>query len=184
MDRIIENAVTGDRIHFWSSPMMGDGDELVFRGTLPGFGAGAPLHVHDEMTESFEVESGTLEIELGNGQKMMLSPGEQLTLAPGTPHGFRNPSAEEAIFVTTASPGIELERFLRSMYGLANEGLTNAAGAPRNPLAMAAVLERMDMTMVGVPRSVQRIAIGWLGAIARRTRITAQLDRHSSHGAA
>lgn len=184
MEREIENHVTGDRIYFRSSPLMGDGDQLIFRTALAPFAVGAPLHQHDAMTESFEVVSGTLEIDLGGSRTRLLHAGGQITLAPGTPHGFRNPLARETVFITSASPGIELERFLRSLYGLANDGLTNDAGNPNNPLALAIVLDRMDMTLSGIPRGLQRLLTKWLGAFARRTSMAAKISRHIGEGAA
>lgn len=159
MDRNIINSVTGDRIHFWSSPLSGDGNELVFRCSLSPHAVGAPLHVHDNMTETFEVEFGILEIDLGKGAKRVLSHGEKISIPPGTPHGFRNPSASETIFVTTANPGAELERFLRTMYELANSGRTDARGAPRNPVDLAAALAPMDMTIAPLPRGLQRVLV-------------------------
>ena len=167
MEREIANAITGDRMEFVRSPLLGDGDMLEFRCTLPPLAIGAPLHVHDTMTESFEVIVGALEIDRGNGRKQTLQPGEKLVLAPGTPHAFRNPLRRETVFVTTASPGIELERFLRSLYGLANAGATYRSGAPRNSLAMAAVLARMDMPVVGLPRGLQKAGIRLLAHLAR-----------------
>lgn len=159
MDRNIINSVTGDRIHFWSSPLSGDGDELVFRCTLPPHAAGAPLHVHDTMTETFAVETGMLEIDLGKAGKRLLGPGEELSITPGTPHGFRNPLASKTTFVTTATPGRELERFLRAMYDLANSGRTDASGAPRNPVDLAEALAPMDMTIAPLPRTLQRMLV-------------------------
>lgn len=167
MERRIINAVTGDRIDFWSSPMMGDGEELVFAGTLAPLAAGAPVHVHGGITETFAVEYGALEIDLGGGERRLLGPGDEIVLAPGTPHGFRNPLECETRFLTTATPGMELERFLRTMYALANDGRTNAAGEPNNPLLMALTLEPMDMTMVGAPRGPQRVLVKVLANIAR-----------------
>lgn len=175
MNRRIKNEVTGDRIVFLASPLMGEGDRLIFRGILPPYAAGAPLHTHDEMVETFTVEQGALEIDLGEQGLRLLQVGDELVVQPGTPHGFRNPLDTETRFVTTATPGADLERFLRTMYGLANEGRTDRTGAPRNPLVMAAVLARMDMVMVGVSRALQRLAIGLLHGVARVTGVDADV---------
>ncbi len=119
LTREIHNPVTGDAIAFLTSPLSGEGAMLRFRCTLPPYGLGAPLHVHDTMTETFAVEEGTLEIDLGGGRVRVLSPGESIAIAPGTPHGFRNPGDVPAVFVTTADPGEGLETFLRGMYARA-----------------------------------------------------------------
>nr|WP_247712218.1 cupin domain-containing protein [Qipengyuania qiaonensis] len=126
---------------------------------MPPLATGAPLHIHDTITETFAVESGALEIDLGKAGKRLLGPGEEISISPGTPHGFRNSSASETIFVTTATPGAELERFLRTMYDLANCGRTDASGAPRNPVDLAAALAPMDMTIAPLPRALQRVLV-------------------------
>ena len=179
MTRTIENKVTGDRIVFLASPLMGEGDRLIFRGILPPHAAGAPLHTHDVMVETFTVEQGALEIDLGDRGTRLLQVGDEIVVQPGTPHGFRNPLDTETRFVTTATPGADLERFLRTIYGLANAGRTDRTGAPRNPVVMASVLARMDMALVGVSRSVQRGAIGVLDAVARITGVAADVARHA-----
>lgn len=165
----IHNPVTGDTIAFLASPLSGDGDILRFRCTLPPYGEGAPLHVHDTMTETFTVESGQLEIALGKGETRLLDPGEDLAIAPGTPHGFRNPGAEPVVFVTTGDPGEGLETFLRGIYALAAAGETNAAGIPRDPRALGELLHAGNLNMIGIPRFVQRLALGVLRLISRLT---------------
>lgn len=164
--RTIHNPVTGDLITFLASPMSGDGDTLVFRCLLPGGAAGAPLHSHAEMTETFIVESGALEIDLGGGNVRILGPGEEVRLEPGTEHGFRNPLETETCFLNVSTPGLELEKFLRAIYGLAAEGRANADGMPESPLAMAAALAETDMAMAGVPAPLQRGAVRLLARIA------------------
>lgn len=165
----IHNPVTGDRIAFLASPMSGDGPELQFRCTLPPHGAGAPLHVHDTMTETFSVEAGVLEIDLGEGQKVVLAAGDAVSIPPGTPHGFRNPGDAPVVFLTTADEGEGLETFLRGMYALAAAGETNGAGMPRDPRALGMLLDHGNLVMAGVPRSLQNMLLGLLGWAARLT---------------
>jgi len=173
----IHNPVTGDRIAFLSSPLAGEGEMLRFRCTLPPHGAGAPLHVHDTMTETFAVEHGVLAVELGNGETRLLAAGDSIAIAPGTPHGFRNPTDAPVVFVTTADPGEGLETFLRGMYALAAAGETDAAGMPRDPRALGELLHRGNLVMPGIPRSLQRAALGLLRFAARLTGADRRLDR-------
>lgn len=178
----IHNPVTGDRIDFLASPLSGDGAELRFRCTLPPQGAGAPLHVHDTMTETFKVESGVLEVSLGGGRTVLLSAGEAIAIPPGNPHGFRNPGDAPVVFLTTADEGEGLETFLRGMYALAAAGETNGAGMPRDPRALGLLLHYGNLVMVGVPRGLQNALLGLLGWAARVTgadRRLAQLVRGS-----
>lgn len=167
--RDIHNPVTGDRIRFLTSPLAGEGETLSFRCWLPGGAIGAPLHSHAAMTETFIVEAGVLEIDLGGGDVRQLRPGERIVLAPGTDHGFRNPSAGETRFLNISSPGIELEKFLRAIYGLAAEGAAKADGMPADPLALAVALADTDMTMAGVPPRLQRGLVRGLARLAQWT---------------
>lgn len=172
----IKNGVTGDRITFLLSPMSGDGDLLAFRCTLPPHGDGTPLHVHDDMTESFVVERGSLLVDLGPAGKITLSEGQEISIAAGTPHGFRNETDGEVVFVTTATPGEGLETFLRTIYALANEGMVNAKGMPRDPRALAFLLDRGNLLLAGVPHIVQRLVTFMLRGVARLTRYERRLD--------
>jgi len=177
LTREIHNPVTGDHIAFLASPLSGDGEMLRFRCTLPPHGAGAPLHVHDTMIETFAVEDGLLEIDLGGGVTRLLGPGEDIAIAPGTPHGFRNPGDAPVTFVTTADPGEGLETFLRGMYALAAAGETNAAGMPRDPRALGELLHSGNLVMPGIPRVLQRALLGLLRFAAWMTGADRRLQR-------
>jgi hypothetical protein len=164
--RHIENPVTGDRITFIQSPMMGEGDMLIFRCRLAPHAKGSPAHVHEAVHETFLVEHGTMAVTLGGKARRTLTPGESIDLPPGTVHGFHNPSATEAWFVSTANPGIELEAFLRALYDLAACGRTDAEGNPKDVRDLAQILSKVDLIAEGLPRSAQKIAIAvltWLG---------------------
>ena len=177
LNPVIHNPVTGDHIAFLASPMSGDGAMLRFRCTLPPHGPGAPLHVHDTMTETFAVEEGVLEIDLGKGETLLLTPGEHIAIAPGTPHGFRNPGDAPVVFVTTADPGDGLEAFLRGMYALAAAGETNADGMPRDPRALGQLVHSGNLVMPGIPRLIQRMVLALLRLAARLTGADRRLDR-------
>lgn len=177
LTRNIHNPVTGDAIAFLASPLSGEGEMLRFRCTLPPHGAGAPLHAHDAMTESFAVEEGVLEIDLGGGQTRLLGPGEDITIAPGTQHGFRNAEDMPVVFVTTADRGEGLETFLRGMYALAAAGETDAAGMPRDPRVLGELLRSGDLVIPGIPRLLQRSLLALLRFAARLTGADRRLAR-------
>lgn len=177
LTRHIRNPVTGDRIAFLASPLSGEGDILRFRCTLPPQGAGAPLHVHDTMTETFSVEEGVLAIALDGGETRLLGPGESIAIPPGTPHGFRNPGDTPVTFVTTADPGEGLETFLRAIYALAAAGETDAVGMPRDPRVLGELLHTGNMVMAGIPRPIQRAALALLRWTARLTGADRRLQR-------
>ncbi len=177
LTREIHNPVTGDRLTFLVSPLSGEGDVLRFRCTLPPHGAGAPLHTHDTMTETFVVEAGVLEIALAHGETRLLAAGERIAIAPGTQHGFRNPGDAPVTFITTADPGEGLETFLRGMYALAAAGETDAAGMPRDPRALGELLHSGNLVMPGIPRLLQRALLAMLRFAARLTGAERRLQR-------
>lgn len=177
LTRKIHNPVTGDRIAFLTSPLSGDGDMLRFRCTLRSHGQGAPLHVHDTMTETFAVEEGVLAIDLGGGVTRLLAVGDNIEIAPGTQHGFRNPGDAPVTFVTTAEPGEGLESFLRGMYALAAAGETDAADMPRDPSVLGALLLSGNLVMPGIPRLIQRTLVALLYLAARLTGADCRLAR-------
>jgi len=177
LTRTIHNPVTGDHIAFLASPLSGEGEMLRFRCTLPPHGAGAPLHVHDTMTETFAVEAGVLEIDLGSEQTRLLGPGEAIAIHPGMLHGFRNPGDAPVTFVTTADPGEGLESFLRGMYALAAAGETDAAGMPRDPRVLGELLHSGNLVMPGIPRGLQRIVLALMRFAARLTGADRRLER-------
>lgn len=177
LSRTIHNPVTGDMVAFLASPLSGEGEMLRFRCTLPPHGAGAPLHIHDTMTETFAVEDGVLEIALADGETRLLTAGESIAIAPGTQHGFRNPGDAPVTFVTTADPGEGLETFLRGMYALAAAGETDAAGMPRDPLVLGELLHSGNLVMPGIPRVIQRAILAVLRFAAWLTGADRRLQR-------
>jgi len=178
LPRHIENPVTGDRIHFLASPLLGDGDALMFRCWLPPQAAGAPLHTHADMEEVFLVESGALEMLLEGGETRLLGPGERITIAPGMPHGFRNPLDGETVFLNISTPGYELEKFLRMLYGLANEGRTRPDGMPSDPRALAIAIRQTGMRFVGIPALAQKLLVEILAFVADLSGTGRSLARH------
>lgn len=173
----IVNPVTGDRIEFLNSPLLGDGDLLRFRCVLAPHAKGSPRHSHATFDETFEVEAGALEMLLYGGTSRTLETGEAIAVPKRMIHGFRNPTATPVTFVSTATPGDGVERFLRLMTGLAAEGRTTADGMPRDPRAMALALQHADLLLAGAPHTPQRAVLGALAGMAALTGFDRQLHR-------
>lgn len=81
-------------------------------------GDSPPLHVHPKATESYEVLSGVLEVNV-EGEWKQVPAGENHSVPPGTPHTFRNREPVELINVH--QPALEYERFFRRFHKLAVE---------------------------------------------------------------
>ncbi|HEX6460986.1 MAG TPA: cupin domain-containing protein [Thermoleophilaceae bacterium] len=164
---VIENTVTGERaIVLVGSADSPDDRTVVFLGVRPG-GAVVAEHVHATITERFRVVSGRLGVRI-EGSTGELGPGEAVTIAPGTVHDWWNAGDEEAQVVVEISPGRRFEIMISTLFGLANDGLTNGDGMPH--LLQAAVVAHEFRDVVefrSVPRALQRILFPPLARLGR-----------------
>ena len=98
---------TGETFEFVASARTAADGRFRFVWTLAAGKRGPGEHVHDEETEVFEVQSGTLRIWL-HDVPHDLGPGDSLTVPPGAPHRFLNPTREPAVVrVTFDGPRME-----------------------------------------------------------------------------
>lgn len=67
-------------------------------------GQGIERHVHVDEDDSFLVLEGTLAVTLG-GREVVAGPGIFVLVPSGTPHEFRNESAEDVRFLNIHAPG-------------------------------------------------------------------------------
>ncbi len=168
LPREITNSVTGDRLKIIHSVADGH-DSVKIQFTLPPKAIGAPLHYHLNFVETFEVTSGKLEMCVGDAKsKQIVESGELVTVEKGTLHSFNNPHIEPVTFVSEAQPAAEFEKFIRSMYGLANAGKTNKDGMPTNFLHLALILDYADLNFPQVPRVLQTFVRKILAHFARK----------------
>ena len=111
---------------------------------------GPPLHYHNAFAEKFEVMEGKLYLQVGK-QKYILKLGEQVTVAPGTPHKFYNLTNDKVRFKITLEPGhTGMENFIKIIYSLAADGLTNRKGVPKKFADLATILVMSDTNGTGL----------------------------------
>ena len=87
-------------------------------------GGGNPLHYHTRFTEEFFALKGNLGLQY---QKdiVHLKPGGKQLVPIGIPHRFFNDSTDEIVFRVKLRPGQPgFENFLKTMFGLVNDGKT------------------------------------------------------------
>ena len=134
---VIENPVTGERLHFLATSADTGGEAVVVEMTLRPDGFVAAGHVHPFQSERFEVIQGRLGLRIGD-QELLAEPGDVATVAPGTPHRFWNAGEDEARFLCEVRPALGFESLIETMFTLAAEGKTNRKGMP-NPLRLAVI---------------------------------------------
>jgi mannose-6-phosphate isomerase-like protein (cupin superfamily) len=175
---VLENRVTGERvIVLIGTADSDDGRVVCLMGVRPG-GAVVGEHFHRSITERFHVLAGTLGVRI-DGVERTLQAGEELTVWPGIVHDWWNAGEEEAQVVVEVNPGRRFELMISTLFGLANDGLTNDKGMPHLlQLAVIAQEFRDVVEFVHPPRFVQRMLFGLLAPIGQALGYRPWYDRY------
>ena len=164
---VYENRVQGDRFVVREGSEDTGGERLTGDLYIRPGGAVAGKHVHSYITERFRVVSGTVRFHM-DGTDALARPGEQVEVPPGVVHDWWNVGDDEAHVLVDIRPAERFELMIQNLYGLANDGKSNARGVPRLlPLALFANEFRREGEFVRPPRIVQRIIFRALAPLAR-----------------
>jgi quercetin dioxygenase-like cupin family protein len=164
---IYENRVQGDRFCVREGGEDTGGERLVGDLYIRPGGAIAGKHVHSYITERFEVVAGTVGFHV-DGRDELAHAGEQVEVPPGAVHAWWNAGEDEAHVLVDIRPAARFELMVQNLYGLANDGKSNAKGVPRLlPLALFAREFRREGEFIRPPRIVQRLVFGLLAPLAR-----------------
>ena len=83
-------------------------------------------------------------------------------------HDWWNVGDDEAHVLVEIRPAERFELMIQNLFGLANDGKTNARGVPRLlPLALFAPEFRREGEFIRPPRIVQRVLFALLAPLAR-----------------
>jgi quercetin dioxygenase-like cupin family protein len=163
------NPVTGLRTVFRKTAQ-DTGGELLQVDWIgdPGWTTG-PDHVHPHQEERFEVLSGKLGLRM-EGVERVLGEGEVIVAPAGSAHAAWNASSKDEVHaLIDFRPALRTESAFETLAGLARDGKTNRAGAPKNPLLLALILHHYEdeIYFVRPPLAVQRMIFGVLAKVAR-----------------
>ena len=125
--QIIENPVSGERIHFLQTAADTDGELLEFELELTPDGHVPGAHVHPEQEERFHVLEGTMKFRLGM-RTIVAGPGESVVVPAGRVHKFANGSDAPARARVEVVPALDMEQLLETTVELAHEGRVDAQG--------------------------------------------------------
>jgi quercetin dioxygenase-like cupin family protein len=113
-----ETTLMGVTIRIKADAQETNGAFSLIEMVAPPFFPGAPAHYHREMSESFFVIEGSLEVTL-DGKVRSLGAGEFAIAQKGTMHAFRNATDQPVHFLFWAIPGghdrffVELVEWMR-----------------------------------------------------------------------
>lgn len=165
---VIVNNLTGERVVTLIGTGDGKGDRLA--GDLhvrPGGGV-VGEHYHPSLTERFRIIEGRLQVNL-DGERQVLEAGADVMIPPRMVHEWSNASQdEEARVLVDVVPGRRFELMITTLFGLANDGKSNAKGLPRPAQLAVLANEFADIVrFTKPPVAVQKILFGPLGLIGR-----------------
>jgi quercetin dioxygenase-like cupin family protein len=164
---IYENRVQGDRFFVREGGEDTGGERLVGDLYIRPGGAIAGKHVHSYITERYEVVAGTVGFHVA-GRDELARLGEPVEVPPGAVHAWWNAGEDEAHVLVDVRPAERFELMVQNLYGLANDGKSNAKGVPRLlPLALFAREFRREGEFIRPPRLVQRLGFAVLAPLAR-----------------
>jgi quercetin dioxygenase-like cupin family protein len=166
--QVIENPLSGERIHFRRTAADTGGElleidlELTPDGHVPG------MHVHPIQEERFEVTEGTMRFRMGR-KKVIARCGDVVVVPPGVRHKFANAGDEPAAARVQVRPALRMEELFETTVALAKDGRTTRKGLPK-PLDLALFVREFDREVRGAfpPVWVQRLTLAPLAWLARR----------------
>jgi quercetin dioxygenase-like cupin family protein len=163
---VSENPVTGERGVILVGLEESNGELLIVDLHVRPGGAVVGAHTHPAITETFTILAGRVGVQQGR-DKRIATPGERLTIPPGVVHDWWNAGDDEARVLVEIQPAARFDAMARNLFGLAQDGKTNAKGMP-NLLQIALIAREFDDTVrfTKPPRFVQRILFGALAPIA------------------
>ena len=164
---VFENPVTGERVVVRVGTEESSGELLVADLYVRPGGAVAGEHVHARIEEWFTVQEGRIGFRL-DGRESIARPNVRLHLPAGVAHDWWNAGKEEARVVVEVRPGARFEEMIKNLYGLAQDGKTDAKGMPN--LLQAALFAREFEDVLWFtkpPRPVQKVLFTALAPVAR-----------------
>ena len=178
--QIIENPVSGERIHFLQTAADTDGELLEFELELTPDGHVPGAHVHPEQEERFHVLEGTMKFRLGM-RTIVAGPGESVVVPAGRVHKFANGSDAPARARVEVVPALDMEQLLETTVELAHEGRVTRKGMPK-PLHLALFVRRFERE-VRAPFPPAWVVRALMAPVAALARSRGHAERYAPAGA-
>jgi mannose-6-phosphate isomerase-like protein (cupin superfamily) len=120
----LEHPITGERITFLQTSAETRGTFTSLRMEVRPGGPGHAPHVHPRIDERFDILGGEWVFEVAGVQRQA-GAGDTITVQAGTAHSWRVSGPDAATTVITLSPSLQCEPYFESLFGLAQDGLTD-----------------------------------------------------------
>ena len=164
---VFVNEVTGEQAVVLLGTLETAGARLVAHLTIAPGGAVNGAHHHPSIEERFRVLSGDVGFRVGDSQQVAQT-GEDVLVMPGVVHDWWNAGSTAAEVIVDIRPGARFEQMIKTSFGLANAGRTNAKGMPGLlQLAVMASEFRDTVVFTSPPPALQRILFAVLAPLGR-----------------
>jgi mannose-6-phosphate isomerase-like protein (cupin superfamily) len=178
-----EMAKTGDRFEMPDGSVYevtaaaadsgGDHVEMIF--TLPPGSLAPPPHVHDGLTEDYEVLEGSFDV-MSGGDWTTLEPGDSASIPPDTLHTFKNRSGATVRVRNVHRPAARFEDYIEHIHRLTTARGIERAKDPRVPLYLSMLMLEYPETLAP-GRARERIGLKAMAGLGRLFRMTTDVQR-------
>ena len=134
------NPATGEWITCTAIAVDSDGQLVRFHWRSAPGGV-VPELIHPRQEERFTIAAGQAHFTL-NGQKRVASAGQTIVMPAGVPHSRETPDQPRSTASSSAARHGKPRSSHEAVAGLAADGKTTPAGAPKNSLQLGAILWR------------------------------------------
>ncbi|TMM07895.1 MAG: cupin domain-containing protein [Actinobacteria bacterium] len=146
------------------------GEFVEMQFTLPPGSVSPPPHVHQGLTEEYEVLEGKFEV-MTDDQWRTLSAGESASVPSGAVHTFKNRSGALVRVRNVHRPPARFENYIEHIYRLMRAREIRSAKDPRIPIYLSMLmLEYSDTLAPG--RARERIVLKALAGAGRLLRLS------------
>ena len=128
MSEIVRNETTGEEVRFIRTADETGGELLVLENRWTRRDHVVPPHCHPSMEERWMVIEGAVAY-IVDGEETVAGPGETVIAPPGTTHTARNAGDTEVLVRIEMRPACRWEDFVRQLFALASEQLSDEVGA-------------------------------------------------------
>ena len=158
------NPATGEWITYTAVAEDSDGQLVRFDWRIVPGGV-IREHIHPRQDEQFTILAGQGHFTL-NGEKHVAGAGQTIVVPAGVPHSVANPGPAQIDAIVEYRPALQAKECHEAAAGLAADGKTTPAGAPKNPLQLGATFwhfrheSRVTATPIWGAEPTARAAVG------------------------
>jgi len=174
---VIHNPLSGEQIVIRRSAEQTDGEVLDWELLLAPGGKVPSSHAHPEQTEIFTVLEGRMKFRVG-WRRMILTPGQQVRIPPGTVHHFANAGPVPARLAVESRPALAMAELLETAAALAQEQHAAGRALPR-PVELALFMADFEREVRApvLPRALVRLVTRTVASLAGHAGLDARYRR-------